>query len=87
MKKFLKDMVTEGDGESFDPMPVLAIAATIFIFVVVGHSYFARNADFDISNFGIGLAAVWAAAAGGSRLRPQALPTNEPQEPIKRTEE
>ena len=71
-RRVIKDWCTEPDGESFDPMPVLAIIATVFILVLVGHNYFVRGGEFNISEFGIGLAAVWAASAGGSRLRPQA---------------
>lgn len=72
LKKIAKDIFTESDGVTFDPMPMLGIVTTVFVLAVVGHGYFVRDKDFDISNFGIGIGAIWAAAAGGSRLRPQA---------------
>ena len=74
-KKIVKDWLTEGDGESWDPLAFLCLITTIFILVVVGHSYFVHNEKFDLSDFGLGIAAVWGAYAGGARIRPHAKNT------------
>ena len=71
LKKLLYDSVTESDGESFDPIAILSIVTTLFVLVIMAHSYFIRGDDFNIMDFGIGIAAIWAGSAGGSRLRPQ----------------
>jgi Na+/H+ antiporter NhaC len=70
-RKLINDSVTESDGESFDPIAILSIVTTLFVLVVMGHNYFVRGNDFNIMDFGIGIAAIWAGSAGGSRLRPQ----------------
>lgn len=72
MKRLVKDIFTESDGKTFDPMPMLAVVATAFVLVIIGHSYFVRDSKFSITDFGIGVGAIWAASAGGSRMRPQA---------------
>jgi hypothetical protein len=74
--KWLKDALTESDGESYDHIRMLAVLAVVIglalqVWVVVRWAGPSPQA-FDMQSFGLGLGAVFAGVGAALKLKPEA---------------
>lgn len=65
---FLKDVLTEQDGESYEIVRGLATLAMLALVVFTGWSM-AMGSPFDTQNFGIGAGTILAAAGAGIGMK------------------
>lgn len=74
MPKFIRDMMTEGNNETFC---VLRIGSALVILTGIGLEIFKAvhpNVDFDIEHYGIGVGSILAAAGAAFKLKPDSTP-------------
>jgi len=73
--KWIKDALTETDGESYDHIRMLAVLAVVIglalqVWVVIRWFGPAPQA-FDMQNFGLGLGAMFAGVGAALKLKPE----------------
>lgn len=70
--KFLIDLFTESDGQSFDLIATLGALALV---VAIGLQCYVsfKSGTFDIVQYSIGMGALLVSVGGGQKLKPKAL--------------
>lgn len=82
--KFLRDILTETDGKSYELIALLGSLAIVFaIGLQVYVTY--NTKTFDILNFSTGIGALLVSIGGGQRIKPQIGPMS-PMNPKNKSE-
>ena len=66
---FLKHILTEADGISYDVVPVLGTLSILVAFLFQGYTVI-HSGTFDILNFSAGIGALLVSIGGGMKLKP-----------------
>lgn len=76
--KLFTDILTGIDGESFDVIRVLALAAVAIALALQTYVVVWKGQPFDVQSFGIGIGAVFAAAGAALNLKARTEPEQKP---------
>jgi len=66
---FIRHILTEADGKSYDVVPVLGALSILVALVFQGYTVF-HSGTFDILNFATGIGALLVSIGGGMKLKP-----------------